>query len=317
MKTRPTQALTVLPSRMHELSLARIPIAAAAAERIHDLTHAAKSANTRLAYDSRWRLFKRWCQRRGLTAMPADVNTIGLYFDAMVQAGKSVSTIEAHRNAISVAHKLDKQRNPDGLNPVSDPRVRELIKGIRRTLGTAQKRAKPVLASELKELAATLAPRDRALLLLLFSGAFRGSEVVSLLVEDLSFEKDGLKVLLRKSKTDQEAEGFTKGIVFGHGPACPVAAMKAWIGDRTDGFVFPGRDDGHLGCQALYEIVKRKLGPEYSSHSFRAGFVTSAFLAGKGVDSIQAQTGHRSLEMLLRYRRSLNVFTGNAGEGLL
>jgi integrase len=113
--------------------------------------------------------------------------------------------------------------------------VKAVLAGIRRTVGVAPRQKRPALASDVRAMAGALpetlqGTRDRALLLLGFSGAFRRSELVALDVEDLSFGEDGLTVILRRSKTDQEAEGRKVGIPFGSTPAsCPVRAVRAWI----------------------------------------------------------------------------------------
>jgi site-specific recombinase XerC len=70
--------------------------------------------------------------------------------------------------------------------------------------------------------------RDRALLLLGFAGAFRRSELVALDVEDLEPCEAGLRVRIRRSKTDQEGVGTTIAIVAGS-VACPVQAVQAWL----------------------------------------------------------------------------------------
>jgi site-specific recombinase XerD len=67
--------------------------------------------------------------------------------------------------------------------------------------------------------------RDRAILLLGFAGAFRRSELVALNVEDLEFCDGGLRVSIRKSKTDQEGLGTTIAIVPGCA-VCPISASS-------------------------------------------------------------------------------------------
>jgi hypothetical protein len=87
---------------------------------------------------------------------------------------------------------------------------------------------------------------DRALILLGFAGAFRRSELVSLVIEDYTFGKDGLTVTLRRSKTDQDGAGRKVGIPYGSNPeTCPVRNVQAWIEQAliTTGALFRATTD--------------------------------------------------------------------------
>jgi site-specific recombinase XerD len=179
-----------------------------------------------------------------------------------------------------------------------------------------------------------LGKRNRALLLLGFAGAFRRSELVGLNVADLEFCEDGVKVMLRKSKTDQQGAGMVKAIPFS-APAqagyCPVRALRAWLeaAGITEGPIFrPTLRSGQvlpdaLSGRAVARLVKDTaaaagLEPsKYSGHSLRAGLVTTAILAGKSDSTIMRQTGHKKVETLYRYRRDANLFKDNAAGGLL
>jgi hypothetical protein len=59
----------------------------------------------------------------------------------------------------------------------------------------------------------------RALLALGFAGAFRRSELCALEVANLTETPDGLRVLIRHSKTDQEGQGHEVAISHGYRPA--------------------------------------------------------------------------------------------------
>ena len=50
----------------------------------------------------------------------------------------------------------------------------------------------------------------------------------------------------------------------------------------------------------------------YSGHSLRSGFATSAAEAGAEERSIMAMTGHKSTEMVRRYIKEANLFRNNA-----
>lgn len=214
--------------------------------------------------------------------------------------------------------------------------VAETLKGIKRTHGTAPKQKAPVLTEDLRLMLRLVADnlqgrRDRAILLVGFAGAFRRSELVALDVADLKFQAEGLLVTLRRSKTDQEGEGRYVAIPQGlHADTCPVRAMEAWLQGAgvTDGPVFrPVRKGGFLRStrltgHAIASVVKRyakRAGlpvESFSGHSLRAGFVTSAARAGEPERRIMRQTGHKSIEMVLRYVRQANAFTDNLCERL-
>jgi integrase len=209
--------------------------------------------------------------------------------------------------------------------------VRSVLKGIRRTLGTAPNEKAPLIAADIREMVATLpdsliGKRDRALLLLGFAGAFRRSEPVGLNIEDLAFTEDGMVVLLRRSKTDQEGQGRKVGIPsLPTSDACPVRAVRAWMeaSGITAGPLFRpvacgGRlQSARLSNNAVAEVVKHRLPAgrdtaKFAGHSLRAGFVTSAADGGASIKAIMRQTGHRSLETVMRYMREASLFKGNA-----
>jgi integrase len=213
--------------------------------------------------------------------------------------------------------------------------VKQFLAGLRRELGVAPVRKKPVLLEDLREILteipnSLLGRRDRALLLLGFTGAFRRSELVGLNVEDCESVRDGLIVSIRRSKTDQEGEGRRIGIPWGTDDAtCPVRALEAWQSAAriVSGPLFRsvnrhGQVLGRLSGEAVAIVVKRyvaKLGynpADFAGHSLRAGLATSAAAAGKSERAIMNQTGHRSLTTVRRYIRDGDLFRENAAGNL-
>jgi integrase len=169
--------------------------------------------------------------------------------------------------------------------------------------------------------------RDRALILLGFAGAFRRSELVGLDIEDCAFGKDGLTVMLRRSKTDQDGAGRKIGIPYGSNPeTCPVRVLQSWLEQAalTTGPVFRSinRDGrvqvGRLSPADVARIVKKLAdragldAANYAGHSLRAGHATSAAIAGASERSIMNQTGHRSVQMVRRYIRDGSLFRENS-----
>jgi integrase len=238
-----------------------------------------------------------------------------------------VGSIQRRLNAIAEAHKA-----VGAESPTHSALVRNTMKGIRRTLGTAPAQKAPALTGDVRVMveatdSGLIGTRDRALVLLGFAGAFRRSELIGLGVEDCVFGKDGLTVLLRRSKTDQECQGRKVGIPYGSNPAtCPVRAMQEWIEQTaiSTGPLFRSINrHGRVQAAALSGAdvarVVKKLAQraglntaDYAGHSLRAGHATSAAIAGASECSIMAQTGHRSVQMVRRYIRDGNLFRENS-----
>ena len=210
--------------------------------------------------------------------------------------------------------------------------VRNTLKGIRRSIGTAAKPKAPALTDDIRTMVyeagdGTIGARDRALILLGFAGAFRRSELVSLDIEDCAFGKDGLTVTLRRSKTDQDGAGRKIGIPYGSNPeTCPVRTIQAWIEQAAlsvgalfrsinrHGQVQAGRLSGIDVARVVKKLALRGGldATAYAGHSLRAGHATSAAIAGASERSIMKQTGHRSVQMVRRYIRDGSLFRENS-----
>ena len=193
-----------------------------------------KSAATRRAYRSDFDLFRSWCNVKRVPALPAEPETVAAFLAAEANRGVKASTIGRRLAAIRYAHKLAGHEPP-----TNSEAVKATLRGIRRTAGSAPARKAPATADKIVAMVDKAGGdpkglRDRALLLLGFAGAFRRSELVALDIADLQFCDGGLRVIIRKSKTDQEGQGATIAIARGS-IACPVEAVRAWI--KTAGIV--------------------------------------------------------------------------------
>jgi len=290
-----------------------------------------RAQRTRAAYRLAFGQFNAWCEERRLVALPAAPGTVALYLADRASAGRRVATVELDAAGIAAAH-----RAAGHASPRDHVAVKTILAGIRRSVGVAPRQARPALASDVRTMAGALPEglqglRDRALLLLGFSGAFRRSELVGFDLEDLAFGEDGLTVTLRRSKTDQEGEGRKVGIPFGSTPAsCPVRAVRSWVaaGRLEGGPLFRavvGATAGaeRLSDKAVARLVKRAaesvgLDPAgFSGHSLRDGLCTSAAKAGRSERSIMRVTGHKTSRMVSRYIRDAELFSDNAASGLL
>jgi len=290
----------------------------------------ARAENTRRAYASDWKHFASWCGNHQVPACPAAPQTLALYLTALT-ATHTVGTLTRRLSSISQAH-----RSAGFASPTEEAGVRELMAGIRRRRGTAATAKRPLLIPDLQALLAAvpenlLGRRDRALLLLGFSGAFRRSELVALNVEDAKETSDGLVLTLRRSKTDPDAGGRPVAIPRGREAAtCPLQALAAWraAAGMTAGPLFL-RVNRHgqllphrLSGAAVAIVIKRYAAAagfapeEFAGHSLRAGLATAAAIAGKSERAIMNQTGHKSTATLRRYIRDANLFRDNAAEGI-
>ena len=290
-----------------------------------------KANNTVRAYKSDFNDFGLFCAKNGFKSLPSDPKIVSLYLTHLSTKDAKMSTLKRRLVSIGVIHKL-KGYYLD----TKHPSIIENIMGIKRRKGSIQLSKKPILISSLKKIINVIDDqnkkeikklRDRSIILIGFSGGFRRNEIVSLDYDDLDFVPEGLKINLRRSKTDQFGEGFTKALpYFENTLYCPVLSLKKWIeiSKITSGAVFRRFSKGsklsenRLTDQTVALLIKEYLNlagidsKNYSGHSLRSGFATSAAESGAEERSIMAMTGHKSTEMVRRYIKEANLFKNNA-----
>ena len=290
-----------------------------------------KANNTLRAYKSDFNDFSLFCVKNGFKSLPSDPKVVSLYLTYLSSRDAKMSTLKRRLVSIGVIHKL-KGHYLD----TKHPSIIENIMGIKRRKGSIQLSKKPLLINYLKELINAIDKqkkeeikkfRDRSIILIGFSGGFRRNEIVSLDYEDLDFVTEGLKINLRRSKTDQFGEGFKKALpYFDNSQYCPVVSLKKWIevSKITSGPVFRRFTKGsrlsnnRLTDQTVALLIKEYLklagidSKNYSGHSLRSGFATSAAESGAEERNIMAMTGHKSTEMVRRYIKEVNLFKNNA-----
>lgn len=323
----PSQDAPSLPSVVGDVALAVMP----APDSVQAYALAEKADATRRAYRSDFEMFGAWCRaRRNVEPLGTSPDTVAAYLAAQASVGVRPSTLARRLAAISYAHSLAGLPSPAGHTA-----VRAVMRGIQRTAGAAPAQKAPATAERIGAMleaipANTLqGKRDRALLLLGFAGAFRRSELVALAVEDLTFEPDGVRVLIRRSKADQEGRGQEIAIPRGT-KLRPVAALQAWLAAAAiaTGPVFRsvnrhGTVGSALTPQVVALVVKRHaeavgLDPDtFAGHSLRAGFLTSAADAGADVLRMMEVSRHRRVETVQGYVRRASLFKGHAGVGFL
>lgn len=302
----------------------------AAVESAQDYALGSRAETTRHGYATDFRLFKAWCEPNRLESLPAKPATVAVYLAHLADTGRKVSTIDRALCGIRYEHRV---KGFPGVLKDSDV-IAKVLDGIHRKLGVSVTKKRPFLDVELvtSQLPDTLiGVRDRAILTLGFICAFRRSELVALDVSDLHEAPEGLRVHLRRSKTDQEGKGFWKAVPRSTGGVCPVAAMHAWLAraELEEGPLFRRIRRGQhvmnerLGMHSIAIVVKQAIARTgvdasgYSSHSLRAGFVTKAAKAGAPIDAIMRQTGHVSPQSVVGYIRFENLFDQSAAKDLL
>ncbi len=290
-----------------------------------------KANNTVRAYKSDFKDFGFFCSQRGLKSLPTEPKIVSLYLTHLSTKDAKISTLRRRLVSIGIIHKL-KGYYLD----TKHPSIIENIMGIKRRKGSIQIAKKPILINNLKKIINVIDEenkeeikkfRNRSIILIGFSGGFRRNEIVSIDYDDLDFVTEGLKIKLKRSKTDQFGEGTLKGLpYFENSQYCPVLSLQKWIeiSKINSGPLFRRFTKGsklsekRLTDQTVALLIKEYLNlagidsKNYSGHSLRSGFATSAAESGAEERSIMAMTGHKSTEMVRRYIKEANLFKNNA-----
>ena len=289
-----------------------------------------KANNTLRAYKSDFRDFGAFCAKHGFNSMPTEPKVVSLYLTHL-SANSKISTLRRRLVSIGVVHKI-KGHYLDTKHPV----IIENLMGIKRKKGSMQTGKKPILINHLKQIINVIDEqkiekikklRNKSLILIGFGGGFRRSELISINYEDLDFVQEGVKITVRRSKTDQFGEGMTKGLpYFTNYKYCPVTNLKNWLtlSKITSGPIFRRFVKGstltknRLTDQSVVLIIKNCLklagieNQNFSGHSLRSGFATVAAESGADERSIMAMTGHKTSQMVRRYIKEANIFKNNA-----
>lgn len=316
---------------MHDLALptvdpshAELAEQAAAGElSIRRYLSASRSRATWRRYGTMCRQWRRYCEAQGWPPV-ATPERVSAWLAHLADAGRSWATIQIATAALSTASVADAA-------VLNHPGVRTTLAGIARVIGKAPKRqARGLSIDEMRQIIGkighqTLADsRDRALLAVWWLSACRSAEMAGLCLGDLDWRPQGVALHLRRSKTDQE--GMGRQVAIPGGPA--TDALRVWLGRLAE----HGRREGPLWCAldgsgarlsapALVEILRRRAAAagilEVSGHSLRRGHVTAAALLGVPMPVIAQQTGHKSLDTVLRYYEAARIFDNTSARGLL
>ena len=289
-----------------------------------------KASNTLRAYKSDFKDFAAFCVSHGLNSLPSEPKIVSLYLTHLSKNYK-MSTLRRRLVSISMVHKL-KGHYLDTKHPI----IIENLMGIKRVKGSIQRGKKPLLINHLKLIINVINQqkienikkhRDKTIILIGFGGGFRRTELISIDHEDLEFVPEGLKIMIKRSKTDQFGEGMIKGLPYlTDENYCPVVNLKKWLGISKikSGPIFrrfakgSTLTDSRLTDQSVVLLIKKYLNlagienKNFAGHSLRSGFATVAAENGADERSIMAMTGHKTTQMVRRYIREANIFKNNA-----
>ena len=276
-----------------------------------------KAHNTLRAYQADFRDFTVFCAKNGLNSLPSEPKIVAIYLTHLSTFSK-FSTLKRRLASIKVIHRL-KGHYIDIKHPI----ITENLMGIKRKKGVKQTAKKPLLINDLKLIINVINQeknnykkyQNKALILLGFAGGFRRSELVSIEYEDIDFVAEGVKIIVKRSKTDQTGIGMTKAIpYFKNETYCPVRSLKYWISFNNiqSGKIFKISDKTVALTLKKYALLAGLDKNKYAGHSLRSGFATSAAETGANERSIMAMTGHKTTQMVRRYIQETNLFKNNA-----
>ena len=275
-----------------------------------------KAKNTIRAYKSDFSDFALFCSKHGMKSMTTEPKIVSLYLTYLSKNSK-FSTLKRRLASINVMHKY-KGHYLDTKHPI----IVENLLGIKRQIGIYQKAKKPLLFNDLKTIInvinkSTLSEfkklRDKSVILVGFSGGFRRSELVAITREDVEFVKEGVKIFVKKSKSDQTGEGMVKAIpYFKYIEYCPVDHLKNWMLENKNNIVFPISDKNVALIIKKHALEAGLDYKKYAGHSLRSGFATTTAELGASERNIMAMTGHKSVDMVRRYIREADLFKNNA-----
>lgn len=289
----------------------------------------ARAKATRTGYRRDFARFERWCQERGLSALPGTPETVANFLSYRADEGRKLNSIRRELASIARHHRLA------GIDPLptASAGVRETMSGIARAIGSAVDVAPPIMRDDLRVMTATFNGdglrdiRDRAILLLGWITACRRSEIVALEVRDFALKPDGCEVLIRRSKNDQLGEGLVKVVYHAkrEPELCAVLAVQRWLRVsgiqegalfttiRNSGKLGKGRIDGETVARIVQRAAKRA-GIEdraFTAHSLRAGCISQIAADGVALATIQEHSEHKSLQVLTGYIRRAQRWDGS------
>jgi site-specific recombinase XerD len=278
------------------------------------------SANSHRAFTSDLRQYGVWCQENSYE--PAPLSPVALVeYVTFLGRTRSYFTIQRHLASIAKYHRQNQVESP-----TTDEQFKVFMKGFKLKKTVRQKQAPDFSVRQLRQALDALpctptGLRNRAILLLGFTGAFRRSELAQLDVNHILIDEAGMVIRLDRSKTNQFGEVEEKAVSYANeSDYCPIGALQQWLAllDRDQGPLFVRIRKGErvtqqrLSDEWVNRLVQQHLGEHYTAHSLRASFVTIAKANGADDLEVMNQTKHRTTTMIQRYDRRRNIRKHNA-----
>ena len=294
--------------------------------------------NTAAAYRSGLKSFRAWLDQENIPdTLPHSPVIVADYMSHLDAIGRALSTISRNMWVINRYHKIHGYEPPTGSAIVQHNRkgIINIRKNEKRPTTSTSKAPATVdiLQAMLRfcDIETLSGLRDKAILLIGFSGAFRRSELVAIHVSDITITGPGADIKINSSKTDQHGQGEIISICRGSGYSCPVMALVSWLNQSgiKNGALFRRiRKGGQLQTAALSDrsvanIIKKfcfesGLNPvHYSGHSLRSGMLTSAAENGADLIQLSQHARHKNTNQTMHYIRHANRYKNNPTEGLL
>lgn len=315
----PDQTRTIIPATEQSLSLQ-------VDEQIHQEAREylrvglQGSPNSHRAFITDLKQYLAWCQQNGYESTPLPPVALVEYVTFL---GRTRSFFTIQRHLASIA-KLHRQYRVD--SPTTDEQFKVFMKGFKLKKTVRQKQAPDFSLKQFRQALDALPHtstglRNRAILLLGFTGAFRRSELAQLEVNHILIDEAGLVIRLDRSKTNQFGEVEEKAVSYAsEAEYCPIGALQAWLAvlDRKEGPLFVRVRKGErvtaerLSDEWVNLLVQQQLGEPFTAHSLRASFVTIAKANGADDLEVMNQTKHRTTTMIQRYDRRRNIRKHNA-----
>lgn len=300
-------------------------------QNFYEYTQKDKSDSSRRTYQFGWDRFNAWLDENGYSLGNSSNDIafrVGMFLTDIAKK-RQLKPTSINTYLAAIKHHLWETQKIE----LDHPEIRRAMKGIRNDMRDIRKDKKEaILVNDLHEILKPLQGserpidvRDKALLLLGFSGAFRRSELAGIHFEHIQFDREGISVLLPWSKTDQAGHGQVVQIPYGRNDnTCPILALKTWLytAKIESGAVFRsitkhGVIQGQMTDKAVSLIVKKRAAGLFNEkniagHSLRRGLVTSALEAKVSDTVVMRQTRHTSVNMLKEYYQDLKDYQNNA-----
>ena len=282
---------------------------------------------TRRIYAGHVRTFRDWCQTdaapEGASILPAAPDVVEQYLTQKME-DRSVSWM---RQSVAALDRLHKRTGHPA--PSNNAAVEAAVQDLAREHGTPARKKTPMRTADVKAAVDAIEVprpegepsiswawgryfrflRDRAILLVGYTGAFRRSELAQIRMEHLDFSLEGVEVLIPRSKGDQSGSGQIVAINRLNGPYCPVKALLTWIEAagieagpifrrvRQRGGIAPDAEATPLSGRSVRRTIAgaadaADLNGDFAGHSLRRGHLTEAALRGASLVDMQRQARH-------------------------